>query len=464
VGIACALIYFALRLIGFAFAIDPAVPPDEETHVGRILAFSKTWLFPNSGPDNHELGLLTHRPFLYSWVLGRLAAFGLDGLLALRCVNVALALGTASYGLRFIRVISTDPRTQLVFVVLLTNTLMFTGIGAAVSYDNAANLLAAAAFYYAACLLRDRKPETLAALVLCVGLGCLTKRSFLPLAVLIGAMIGTAVVLHEREQLRKWRLQLRDLGRPLYAAVVVVVLANGLLYGSNLLRFGKLVPGFEQVVGVEAARANRIFARDYILDGYREGRLGFNEALTATREIHHPADRDSTRGLLVATRKRLHSDPDWRLGLTSYAFWWGRIMLDRAMGYFGHQVIFPFSWVRSAFVVVMLMAIGFSAGAWRQTAAPLIRPFALIAVGYAGVLMLLVNHPTYIEKGILDAGVQGRYLFPVWVPMMGFIAVALCEDAPKRLGGSLAILTGALFLYSDLPSFLLRTTPVWFGP
>lgn len=454
-----ALAYFAARLLAYAWAIDPGVPPDEETHVGRILAFSKTWGIPAASPENHALGLLGYRPFLYSWTLGRLAAFGLDGLFSLRVLDALLALGTTLYGLGFVRTLSDDARTQLVFVVLLTNTLMFTGIGAAVSYDNGANLLAAASFYYAARLLRSWRPETLAALLLVLGLGCLTKRSFLPLA----ALIAVSVAFHERHRLRRGRELLRPLARPLWAAVALVAVANALLYGGNLLRFGRLVPGFEQVVGVEAARANRIFARDYVLDGYREGRMSFEEALRATDEIAHPGDRRATRLQLGAIRKRLQSGGDWRMSPPRYAWWWSRIMLDRATGYFGHRVIRRRGWELAAFAILLGLAVVFHGIARRRGGTAVFG--AGVALAYAGVLLFFVNRPVYLEKGILDAGVQGRYLFPVWVPGMALLAVGLSEDAPKRLRALLATGACALFLWSDLPSLLLRAGPGWFaGP
>lgn len=453
-----ALAYFAARLVGYAWTIAPEIPPDEATHLGRILAYSQTWGLPAPSPDNHALGLLGHRPFLYSWTLGRLAALGLDGLLALRLVDAALAMGTALFGLGFIRTVSDDARTHLVFVLLLTNTLMFTGIGAAVSYDNGVNLLAAASFYCAARLLQSFGPERLAALLLVLGLGCLTKRSFLPLA----AGIVVLLAYHERERLRRGGAWLRPLARPLWVAVAVVAIANAVLYGGNLLRFGRLVPGFEQVVGVEAARTNRIFARDYILDGYREGRLSFQEALRATGEIAHPGDRRSTRMQLAGIRKRIESGDDRRMGLPRYVYWWSRIMLDRATGYFGHRVLRRTSWELAAFASLLALATAFRLLARRGRPAPIVGFGAGVALAYALVLLFFVNRPVYLEKGILDAGVQGRYLFPVWVPVMGWMAVGLWQDPPRRVRGILAVAACGLFLWSDLPSLLLRAGPGWF--
>lgn len=454
-AIAGCFVWFGARLVGLALFLDASVPPDEVTHVGRVLAHASTWGLPESGPENYALGLISDRPFLYSWILGRVAALGLSELVWLRLVNVGMALATAAYGLRFIRVLTREPLTHVVFLVLLTNTLMFTGIGAAVSYDNGANLLAAAAFYYLARLLTAWDPKTFALLLLALGLGCLTKRSLLPIA----ALAVAAVLLHEARHLREPATRLAGMGRPLAVLVAIVALANVALYGGNLARYGRLIPSFDQVVGVEAARENRIFARDFILDGYREGRLEFTEALKLTSAIDHQPDRESTRRQLVGLKKR----GDWRVGPLTYALTWGYIMLDRSVGYFGHRVLSRRPWERLAFGGVLALGILFQLLAWRRPASPLARIFGAIAFAYGLVLIAFVNHPTYAEKGIIDAGVQGRYLFPVWVPLMGWLALALTQDAPRALRVPLAVAACALFFYSDGPTFWLRTTSAWFG-
>ena len=454
-AIAGCFVWFGARLLGLAVSLDASVPPDEATHVGRVLAHAATWGLPESGPDNYALGLISDRPFLYSWVLGRLAASGLDDLVWLRLANVGMALATAAYGLRFIRVVTREPLTHVVFLVCLTNTLMFTGIGAAVSYDNGANLLAAAAFYYLAELRSNWDPRRLAALLVTIGLGCLMKRSFLPLA----ALIVGALVLHERRHLRDAGTWLARVGRPLSIGVAIVALANVLLYGGNLVRYQKLVPSFDQVVGIEAARQNRIFARDFILDGYREGRIEFTAALKLTSTIDHDADRESTRHQLANAKKR----GDWRVPWFRYPLTWSYIMFDRSLGYFGHRVLHREHWERVTFGLVLALAFVFHALAWRRARSPLARGFGGIALAYGLVLLALVNYPTYAEKGIIDAGVQGRYLFLVWVPLMGWLACALAEDAPRSSRLPVAAAVCALFVYSDGPTFWLRTSSAWFG-
>lgn len=453
VAITACFVWFGTRLLGLAILLDGSVPPDEVTHFGRVLAHADSWGLPLSDPDNYSLGLISNRPFLYNWLLGRLAALGLDELLWLRLVNVGMALATAGYGLRFIRVVSREPLAHVVFLVCLTNTLMLTGVGAAVSYDNGANLAAAAAFYYLAALRSNWDARSLAALVLSVGLGCLTKRSFLPLA----AVIGAVVLLHERRQLGRLWAGLAGMGRPLALGVTVVLLANLLLYGGNLLRYQKLVPSFDQVVGIEAARQNRIFARDYILDGYREGRLEYAQAQKLTSTIDHEGDRRSTRQLLGFSKRHR----DQRVGPLLYAITWGSLMLDRSLGYFGHRTLPRQPWERRAFGLVLALALVFHALAWRRRQSPSASTFGGIALVYALVLLLFVNHPTYTEKGLIDAGVQGRYLFPIWVPLMGWLSCALTEDAPRFLRVPLAIGVCALFVYSDGPAFWLRISSGW---
>ena len=375
-----------------------------------------------------------------------------------------MAFGTAVYALRFVRTLTPEPWAHVVFTVLFTNTLMLTGVGAAVSYDNGANLFATAGLYYASRFLREARPELLAATLLALGLGCVTKRSLLPLA----AIVVVAIVALERGRIRDAIAGLARGARPLGLALAVVLLANALLYGANLARFGKLVPRFDQVVGLEAALENRIFARDHVLDAYRTGAVGFDEAIAGASRIAHPGDRKTAIAQLHATRKRLASGDAWRLGLAPYTLVWCRIQFERAFGYFGHRVLLRQPWERLAFGAVALLALLFQlaslrrAGGGRADIGPEWAFFG-VAVAYALVLLFGVNRPSYVERGILDAGVQGRYLFPVWAPAMAFLAIGLWDRAPPRLRGVLAGAACALFVWSDLPSLLLRAEPGWFG-
>ena len=131
------------------------------------------------------------------------------------------------------------------------------------------------------------------------------------------------------------------------------------------------------------------------------------------------------------------------------------------MGYFGHQVIHRSVWEQIGYLVILLLALGLHLIHFRQRNR-VASTLGLVALGYAAVLVHLVGYPNYLERGIIDAFVQGRYLFPVWIPLVGWLATSLCEKPPQALRTAIAVLVCAFFVWGDLPVFLLRTTSVWF--
>ena len=68
------LAYFAARVVFLAVRLHTFVPPDEVTHMGRVLAYAGTWGVPDEGPATYEFGLVGHRPWLYYWLMARVLA------------------------------------------------------------------------------------------------------------------------------------------------------------------------------------------------------------------------------------------------------------------------------------------------------------------------------------------------------------------------------------------------------
>ncbi len=96
------LAYFAARVVWLAFRLHAYVPPDEITHIGRVLAYASVWGVPDNGPATFEYGLLDHRPWLYYWVMARTVAlnvFPIPDLFFVRLTNGALGLATAVVGM-----------------------------------------------------------------------------------------------------------------------------------------------------------------------------------------------------------------------------------------------------------------------------------------------------------------------------------------------------------------------------
>jgi hypothetical protein len=465
------LLWFAARIGYLAFELHPFIPPDETTHFGRVLAYAQVWGVPSNGPGNFELGLLDHRPWLYYWVLARSLALQLPGmqdLVFLRVLNGLLGLATAWVGILWVREWCTSPWARVGFAVMITNVLMFTGVSAAVSYDNAANLLAAAALLALTRFRMQRSLAWLLALAALVAAGCLAKRTFLPLALLFFVLL----LLREWRLWQEWRqlpalfAQLRRrASEPALAVLLVTVLVLGGfvagLYGGNLLRYGKLQPGFEQVVGERSAMSNRIFARTRILEKFRAGEITLEQARARAMRIPHEGDRNDTLFLL----KRAQLPESSVKGRLAYAPAWAHGMLRTSVGYLGHRGASKTEGGVLAYAAVFAMAglsmiYGWRRGAGGGTPADA----AFLVVGYALVLMWFVNYPAYQSSRYIGLALQGRYLFPLLVPLLGLVAWSIGELAPARMRPWLVAVVGAGFLYGDLPWLLSRIGDRWAMP
>lgn len=469
IGLLFLLSYFAVRLIFLALRIDSFVPPDEVTHFGRILLFASVGLLPADGPASYEFGLISHTPWLYYFLMGKLVALAPAGaeLVSLRLFNTLLSMATVVFGIRWIRLVSDSTITRLLFTAVMTNVLMFTGLGASVNYDNLTNLLAAAAIYLLFRLHRERQVAGLWAFAGCVLAGCLTKLSFLPLAAILLALF----VLREGNRVRGWIRAIaeefrsreprpwlvRGLGIALVAALLV---ANLSLYAGNGLRFGKLIPDFDQVVAFDDALKNRVFARTHVLRSYREGRVSFDIALRMAREIKHPGDRRSTRALLETTRRVGKN----RVGIVRYTQVWLELMANRSLGYFGHRVLTRSDGERNVYFVFIGLAVLLLVllGGSQLPRGDILATLGL-AIGYTFVVFWLVNHRTYLEVGLIDLAVQGRYLFPILVPLAGVLAIPIGQLLPRLVQAPLALGIALYFIYGDLPFLLLNASPVWFA-
>ena len=104
----------------------------------------------------------------------------------------------------------------------------------------------------------------------------------------------------------------------------------------------------------------------------------------------------------------------------------------------------------------------FTVRRWIPERAPL--DALLIAVGYALVLMWVVNYPNYLTARYVELALQGRYLFPVLIPIHGLIAYHLITPLPRRVAPWVAAAAAAVLLYGDFPWFLPQLSEKWLFP
>jgi len=143
--------YFAVKAVYFALNIHAQVFPDEASWFGIIEVFSCSYLPPADSPESYPLALITHIPNLYFFLMGKMLAlnpFPGSDLVFMRLVNVLLGLASVFFAWRLVRLLLPGSGARLLFLVMLTNTLMFTFMAGAVNYDNLSTLFAVLSLYY----------------------------------------------------------------------------------------------------------------------------------------------------------------------------------------------------------------------------------------------------------------------------------------------------------------------------
>ena len=462
------LLYFFARALYLALEIAPGIPPDESTHLGRVLAYASVGWLPVDGPKTYVLGALQHAPPLYYLILGKLLFLKpaeMETLVFLRCVNVLLGVVCAYCAYRCAGQLSRSPSARLLALLLVTNTLMFTGLSASVNYDNLANLLGALAI---AALLTFRKGGGVVALgvgIAALLAGSLTKVALLPLVgfgVVLVWVGGRAQLAGLPDRSRDW-LRARPLRAALASLTLLGLLAANLsLYGGNLLRFGALEPRADQVLGLENALQNRIFARNWIFRQYQEGGIDYAQARARALEIGHAGDRRHTLWLLERERRRGAGSPPL-LGPLRYTLAWGDLMLRRTVGYTGHRREMKSDAELLPYAVLLALALGVYAVRALRGKGPWMDWAGALGVCYALVLLFFVNYPAYQRFGDLDVGVQGRYLFPVMAPLWSLAACAWVQAFPRPWRAAFLSAVALWFVWGDLPWLLLNAPADWFS-
>jgi hypothetical protein len=465
------LVYFGLRLLFFALAISPSVPPDEVTHFGMSRIFSEVFFLPENSPATYQYGLVTNIPWLYYWTMGRLLAvniFGVPDLLFLRLLNIPFAFATIFFVRRMLRLLTDDRLTQLLLIVAMTNTIMFSFLSAFVTYDNLVNLVAAMAVYYLLAFFRTRSGDLLAASFLCQLAGSLTKISFLPLVLVLNVLL----LVHEFKGLlvlpkalpayfkaagwRRWGLAL---------GIFLGLALNIQLFGGNYLSYGALNPDMSEVLSPDKAMQNRLEVRDRIFSLFKEGRISKEEALAMTSNINHPADRADTIYLIQNYEDQKQKGVP-ELGPLEYMPVWCRTVFGSVFGILAHISMLNQGPTTLPFVALLVLACLGVLVRWRpRDAERLPACLMVIAVFYAFFLMYYVNYSSYRNYGSLLIGLQGRYLFPVIGPiyvLASYYLLSLFKDGNARLGVFLAAVL--IFIAFDLPFFLVHATADWFIP
>jgi hypothetical protein len=460
--------YFLFRLFYFAGNISDYVPPDEVTHFGKCMIFSKALLLPKDSEASYSLGLVTHIPYLYYFIMGKLVTLNISpvsDLVFLRLFNCILSFLTVFFGYKWIKRVTDNRTCQLFFIVLLTNTPMFTFTGAFVNYDNLLNLFAALSLYYMH--LFFQKPGTKHFLLCGVFLlgGCLTKTAFFPLVPIFIGILCFRTREHFMcffEIIKKAVRESDNAEKCLTVLFIVMLVLNASLYVGNIIKFKKIEPGPGHVLTEEQAMNYRLFARDRINGLYREGKLTFDEAVQETQKIKNPGDQAHAVSLLQISRQN-KIQPIAVVDRVQYAEIWFNIMLQRTVGIAGHLVLHKSAYILACYQLIFFFSFLCFVRYFRplQSGFYIVDAF-IISLFYSLFLMQVVNYSVYTDSLSIGTAITGRYLFPVIIPCYGLMAYYMVKPFNKPVNRTIIFIVSCYFIWGDFPYFMQHVTPQWY--
>lgn len=461
--------YFIARLLFFSVLISHEVPPDEKTHFGICKLYSQTWGRPTESVDSVSLGVVSRIPYAYYWTMGRLLNIcpsGVNEILFLRLWNVLLTLATVAVGYSWLRRLTDNRAAQMLFLVIMTNTLMISSLGAAVSYDNLTNLLAALTIWWLFQFFRHPSAKNLLRLSLIMLLGGLTKYTFLPLAAICLVVLTIELV----RQKMKTEFSLRQFGSfagHRAAASVGILLLLGLftlnveLYGRNYREYGRLIPSEDQLMPLEDCLKYPIFARNYAINQFVVGQMSMEEAVKLLEERTSP-DMATSSIVVLNTVQDIREGKQRLVGLGSYLQTWQYSIARSIFGRFSHAHIFMLKGALYRYItafaiaglVILFALLRNPFGPKELQKSCLYLWYTILIVGFYAAVLVYYNYGLYRNTGSLTLSVQGRYLFPVIIPIYGLAALAWTDYLPSRMRWIPLSAIGLMFVVGDFVFYL----------
>ncbi len=426
------LLYFTAFASFFAIYTQPGIAPDEDYHIKVSEAYSSTLEIPENTEETYKYRDITRIPYLYYWINGRIININeteITNLRILRMVNVFYGVLTIVFTYLLSKKIIKNRYLQLIPSFFLSNTLMFVFLTGSVNYDNLQNLFSIASIYFLIEFLSKKTLRKLIILILLLSLGSLTKYTFLPLAAII--FVITLFNIYKDRSV-KFIKNFKPIDLALLFFAVIIMALNIGLYGKNLIKYRSIQPSCEQVLTHEQCLNNEIYKRNFGLNKKEFDTLDKYSDLLEERE-----------------------DP------FSYFFDWIYYMAERIFGILGHKVyeikplyLFYYLLYFSIIAVLGIRKIFFNN--------KLINSLVAISLFYTLILIFYENYSFYLENGIIELALQGRYIFPV-ISAFYILYTHIIESITEKYLKYLLIIAGlALFTLNSIPVDLIQIPMDWF--
>lgn len=461
--------YFGFKSFYFAVRIRERVFPDEASWFGMIEVFSRSVLTPVDSPESYPLGLITHIPKLYFFLMGKfltLNVSGVDDLIFLRATNVLLGLLTVFFSWKLASLLSSSSAVRLLFIVMLTNTMMYTFMFGAVSYDNLTNLLAVVSLYYLISFIKNRWANHLLLFFLSLLAGLLTKITFFPYAF----ALFVALVFLERKNLSNLLFWLRKFVSSPSKEDFVLVLACIVLFGAvvnlyavNKVRYGGLQVTMENVLPIEACLNYRLFAKAYAVNQFKAGAMSELEAQRLVLQIRDPGDRVNAWKELDKAKIEKDDKKKNRLGRMQYTVEWVQYIFHRTYGIAAHLImsksgkqIYPYYIIFAVGITLFLSRLRSNLD--RETGV-----LIFVTTFYLILLSQIIGYNlNYLSSGFVGLALTGRYIFPILAPLYLLLTKSFMERMPEWWQWGTGLAVAGVFIWCEFPWFMRNAAWNWY--
>lgn len=430
----CFVLFFA-QATYFALNIKENLPPDEFYHVRLSQIYSKSIGIPRNSEETYFLGEIAHVPFLYHWLGGRLINIKntiiptFDDFLVLRLFSVVTGVLNLFLAYKIIQLITKKKLVHCLFLIMLSNTLMFVFISGSASYDPLSICFPLLTIYLGLKLFRVHSINVFIFFVISILLGAITKVTFLPFA-LVSVFF---LLIHEFKFRKDYLGQIKNSfssKKSTYFIILSLLLGSFLLfivcdlYITNLNSYKSVRPDCEVVMGTENCMKNMEYKNYYEL------------------ETNAPPKEE-------------------RLKLYWYIPHWINLILDRTYGIFtDSKMMLSYKELMSYFLCLVMSIVLFIRLFDKKQIEHVY--FSVLIIVYLLVLIVFTNYQMYLSNGIIHAAVQGRYIFPILVPIYALASLSLLSLKNKYLKITIFLIVSGIFINGNIPFFIKNATEGWF--
>jgi len=408
------LIFFAAQALYIALELSFKVAPDETFHIGYVDAYAQQFSpIIQEQTGYFQLGDITRNPsFLYHYVVSFPYRIGLElfgaqaALVVVRFVNILMAI-SALWGVRKVAFELYGAKSYLssnLAILSVSSLPMFLLLSSSVNYDNSIIAISVWSIFFLIKFWQKGDLKALFAMLALVFAGSVIKYAFIPIMIAVLGLALLAIVFKHRKHVIK---QLKK-PEPVVIALFIVAFSMGMLnlerHGNNILAYGALRPNCNTVQTHEQCLNRSVYKRTFILESARAAR---------------------TQPLVLEDKN-------------IYVSTWLGLMRQRSFGVLGHKSYRRIEVYDQASVVLLaLLAVTFIKQYQFKNRT---KQHIILAVSLTyTVALFYTNYSAYRKWGDIDMAVQGRYIFPVLLPLAAITFYSLFASLKSNFSKTIVI-------------------------